>query len=66
MGGTEQMLCIKRHSSLAGVWREALEGLREADLAESAAAEALPASDYLSLSRYLSFFSFTSQTLSDI
>ena len=29
-------------------------------------AEALPASDYLSLSRYLSFFSFTSQTLSDI
>ena len=31
------MLCIKRHSSLAGVWREALEGLREADLAESAA-----------------------------
>ena len=31
------MLCIKRHSSLAGVWREALEGLREADLAESTA-----------------------------
>ena len=31
------MLCIKRHSSLAGVWREALEGLCEADLAESAA-----------------------------
>ena len=29
------MLYIKRHSSLAGVWREALEGLREADLAES-------------------------------
>ena len=28
--------------------------------------EALPASDYLSLSRYLIFFSFTSQTLSDI
>ena len=31
------MLCIKRHSSVAGVWREALEGLREADLAESTA-----------------------------
>ena len=33
---------------------------------ESENSEALPASDYLSLSRYLSFFSFTSQTLSDI
>ena len=31
------MLCIQRHSALAGVWREALEGLHETDLAESAA-----------------------------
>ena len=35
-------------------------------LPDTTAPEALPASDYLSLSRYLSFFSFTSQTLSDI
>ena len=34
--------------------------------AEQIKTEAPPASDYLSLSRYLSFFSFTSQTLSDI
>ena len=48
-------------------------GLSSADLTifclgpdSTTAPEALPASDYLSLSRYLSFFSFTSQTLSDI
>ena len=33
--GWDHMLSIKRHSSLMGVWREALEGLGEIELAES-------------------------------
>ena len=33
--GWDHMLSIKRHSSLMGVWREALEGLGEVELAES-------------------------------
>ena len=48
-----------------GSKKKRLLGSKNAMLQDSPA-EALPASDYLSLSRYLSFFSFTSQTLSDI
>jgi len=33
--GWDHMLSIRRHSSLMGVWREALEGLGEVELAES-------------------------------